>query len=77
MLAPRPPPDRFIISYSKQDSSAFVRKLALALKERHFNIWLDQLDLKGGAAWDSQIQMALDTANVMIVVLSKHSVESG
>ena len=68
--------DKYFISYSKKDSSSFAIKLATALKERGFKVWLDQLDIKGGLIWDTAIQKALDEAGCVIILLSESSVSS-
>ncbi|HVF96007.1 MAG TPA: toll/interleukin-1 receptor domain-containing protein, partial [Flavisolibacter sp.] len=62
-------------SYSRTDS-AFVLKLAKDLRDAGVELWLDQLDIKGGSHWDSAIEKALNTAASLIVVLSDESVKS-
>jgi hypothetical protein len=62
-------------SYSRDDSD-FVLGLAKELRESGAQIWLDQLDIKAGARWDTSIEKALEAANTLLVVLSETSVGS-
>ena len=41
-------------SYSRNDSD-FALRLAKDLKSAGANVWIDQLDIKAGQEWDSQI----------------------
>ena len=49
------------VSYSREDSE-FVLRLARDLKAAGANVWLDQLDIQPGHAWDSMIESALIAA---------------
>ena len=62
-------------SYSRQDSD-FVIHLAQSLREAGAEVWLDQLDIKPGSRWDKSIEQALFKSSILLVVLSKSSVES-
>ena len=62
-------------SYSRDDSE-FVLDLAKKLRAAGRNVWLDQLDIETGERWDSSIEKALEKADVLLVVLSKTSVDS-
>ncbi|MEM7085304.1 MAG: TIR domain-containing protein [Bacteroidota bacterium] len=63
------------ISYSRSDS-AFVLELAKKLRASGAQIWLDQLDIRPGTAWDDSIEKALANSNTVLVVLSEASVTS-
>jgi eukaryotic-like serine/threonine-protein kinase len=63
------------ISYSREDS-AFVLRLAEDLRAGGARIWLDQLDIVPGHAWDNAIEQALMEATRMLLVLSPSSVKS-
>ena len=65
----------YFFSYSRNDSE-FVLKLAKELRFTNANIWLDQLDIKGGDRWDSAIENALEKCVGMIIILSPESVNS-
>jgi TIR domain len=62
-------------SYSRDDSE-FVLKLAKDLRTEGANIWLDQLDIPAGKRWDAEIEQALESAQVQLVILSPSSVGS-
>lgn len=62
-------------SYSRDDSE-FVLDLAKKLRAEGRNVWLDQLDIETGERWDRSIEKALEEADVLLVVLSKTSVDS-
>lgn len=62
-------------SYSRKDSE-FVLSLAQELREAGADIWLDQLDIEPGTAWDDSIEDALAKSDTLLVVLSKTSVAS-
>jgi hypothetical protein len=58
------------VSYSRDDSE-FALRLAQDLKAAGANVWLDQLELVPGRAWDNAIEDALLAAPQMLVVLSR------
>ena len=62
-------------SYSRKDSE-FVLDLARELRSSGANIWLDQLDIEPGTAWDDSIEEALARSSTLLVILSKTSVAS-
>jgi len=63
------------ISYSRVDSE-FVLRLARDLKAAGANIWLDQIDIKPGQPWDNAIEVALQEAPQMLLVLTPASAKS-
>ena len=65
----------YFLSYARNDSE-FALKLAKDLREAGANLWLDQLDIMAGQHWDRSVEKALKGCECMILVLSKHSVES-
>ncbi len=62
-------------SYSR-DNSEFVLKLAKELRKTGASVWLDQLDIKPGTRWDISIEKALENSQILLIILSKSSVES-
>lgn len=67
--------ETLFFSYSRDDS-AFVLDLAKNLRQAGANVWLDQLDITPGVRWDKAIEKALIQSNILLVILSKSSVES-
>jgi hypothetical protein len=63
------------ISYSREDSE-FVLRLAGDLKAAGAAVWLDQLDIATGKAWDVAIERALIDCPRLMVVLSPAAVAS-
>lgn len=51
-----------------------VRKLYQRLQRDGFQPWLDEKDILPGQDWESEIQNALRTADVVLVCLSSHAV---
>lgn len=46
------------------------------LKEKGFNVWIDQMDIPAGSVWDLEVQKALNDSDCVIIILSKASVVS-
>ena len=63
------------VSYSREDSE-FALRLAQDLKAAGANVWLDQLELVPGRAWDNSIEDALLESPQILVILSPTSVKS-
>jgi formylglycine-generating enzyme required for sulfatase activity len=66
---------RIFISYSRKDQD-FARRLAESLAQMGADIWLDVDDIPAGMKWSSAIQEGLDTAQVLIVIISPDSMTS-
>ena len=63
------------ISYSTKDSE-FIDKLSAELIKKRIQIWLDKWEMQPGDSLIDKIQNALTESSFLLVVLSKHSVES-
>jgi hypothetical protein len=63
------------ISYAREDSE-FALRLVADLKKEAANVWLDQLDIRPGQQWDSEVERAFSTCNEMLVILSPAAVDS-
>jgi hypothetical protein len=63
------------ISYSRKDA-AFARRLAESLSHLGADLWLDVEDIPAGMNWRSAIQEGLDTAQLMLVVISPDAMKS-
>lgn len=66
-------PDIFL-SYSREDQQAAAR-IAAALQQEGHEVWWDQA-LNAGDAYDRITEQALESARAVVVLWSKHSVES-
>jgi len=67
--------DKIFFSYSRYDS-AFVLKLANDLRNAGLSVWLDQLDIPPGKHWDKEIEIALNSANCVLAIISPKSLAS-
>lgn len=63
------------ISYSRRDEE-FARRLAGALSDHGFQVWIDIEDIPAGMKWSRAIQQGLDDANAMVVLISPDSMAS-
>lgn len=63
------------ISYSSKDKE-FVDKLAIRLVKDRIKVWVDRWEINVGDSLIDKIQKGLTDSSFLIVVLSKHSVES-
>lgn len=66
---------RAFISYAHTDA-AFATRLATALPGLGIEPWIDRHGIHGGARWSSSIQAALDSADVLILVLTPAAMAS-
>ena len=62
------------LSYAREDS-AQARPIALALEKHGHSVWWD-LHVRGGAQFAKVIEEALKAADAVVVLWSKHSIES-
>jgi formylglycine-generating enzyme required for sulfatase activity len=67
-------PLRVFLCHASQDKPA-VRKLHRYLKSRGVQPWLDELDLLPGENWEVEIPKAILSSDVILVCLSKNSVD--
>jgi formylglycine-generating enzyme required for sulfatase activity len=68
-----PRPLRVFLCHASQDKPA-VRKLYRYLKQRGVQPWLDEFDLLPGEKWEEEIPNALFSSDVILVCLSKNSI---
>jgi TolB-like protein/Flp pilus assembly protein TadD len=67
-------PATLFLSYARADR-AWAEKLADALNEAGYTIWWDAL-IEGGVQFAASIRQALESADAVVVLWSRHSVES-
>jgi TIR domain len=66
---------KVFISHSSVDKP-FVRRLTARIRRAGFEVWLDKHELIAGDPLGEKIARALTEANVVLVVVSDHSVKS-
>src|ERR1700745_3330907 len=64
---------RVFISYARKDGADLARCLQADLEERGFDPWLDTQRLSGGSTWTKEIEVALDRADYVLVLLTNGS----
>lgn len=62
-------------SYSRSDAE-FAQKLAKDLQAEGYSIWIDQISVEPGKRWDSEVEKALESSDVFLVVISPDAVSS-
>lgn len=66
---------KIFLSYSRKNDE-FALKLAKDLRAVGVNIWIDQIDVKVGQNWDDVTEDALNSSDIMLLILSPESVKS-
>lgn len=68
-------PLRVFLSYSRKDETVanHVRRVA---RDAGQDVWIDSYDIRAGDGWRASIVSGIEQADVVLVVLSKHSVGS-
>jgi hypothetical protein len=51
-----------------------IREIYHRLKNSGFEPWLDEINIHPGLNWDSEIKKAVRSSNVVILCMSKHSI---
>jgi len=67
--------DLLFVAYARKDED-FALRLAHQLRDAAVNVWIDQLNVVPGDAWDDVVERALKDANTVLVVLSQAAVDS-
>ena len=64
---------RVFISYARKDGATLAQRLQNDLATQGFDAWLDTQRLRGGATWTREIEVALDHAQYVLVLLTHGS----
>jgi hypothetical protein len=70
-------PASIFISYARKDAADLAGRLCNDLKGRGLKAWLDTREIRGGATWTSEIERALDDAEIVLALLTSGSYVSG
>ncbi len=68
-------PDHIFISHATKDDN-FVKELRIALESLKLSVWVDSRNLRGGNKLKPEINLAIEEARQVIVVLSPNTVNS-
>src|SRR6266851_4584757 len=66
-------PSRIFISYARKDGATLAQRLQSDLTKQGFDAWLDIRRLRGGGTWTKEIEVALDQAKYVLVLLTHGS----
>jgi formylglycine-generating enzyme required for sulfatase activity len=66
---------RTFISYSRINKD-FALRLSKELRASGFNIWVDLLDIPTGSRWDDEVEKALESCEIFMVILTPASITS-
>ena len=66
------PTGAVFLSYASQDAEAASR-ICDALRTAGIEVWLDQIELRGGEAWDRQIRERIHDCRLFIALISAHT----
>ena len=72
--APKAAPVRLFLSYGRRDAKDLADRLSADLKAAGFEVWLDTREITTGMPWQAEIVDGLRSAQVVIALLSPHSV---
>src|SRR5512138_756571 len=69
---------RAFISYARSDGEQTARSLRTRLENEHpeITLWLDRAQMQGGVGWWKQITEALDTVEILIMILTPGALQS-
>ena len=68
-------PDKIFISHASRDDE-FVKELRVALESLKLPVWVDSRNLRGGNKLAPEIELAIEEARQVIVVISSNTVNS-
>lgn len=60
------------LSYASEDTQAAAR-LCTGLRNAGIEVWLDQNELRGGAAWDAAIRKQIRSCGLFVPIISRNS----
>ena len=67
-------PPRLFLSYGVRDASEIAERLRRDLAARGYQVWQDVSRLRAGRPWDEDVPEGLRTSQVVLALLSPHSV---
>jgi hypothetical protein len=78
MAAPEPTAalPKIFLSYGRSDAGELARKLTADLRAEGFEVWLDTSKIRAGEDWANQIADGLRSAQIVIALMSPHSVRT-
>jgi hypothetical protein len=71
-----PVEENIFVSYSRADGAELASKLHDALEDVGLKVWLDVYNIAPGTNWNEQIDIALESVDVILVILTPGAVKS-
>ena len=68
--------EKIFVSYARADGADFALRLSRDLKEKGYDVWIDQEDIRAGAEWDLEIEKALKTSDCVLFIETEKSITS-
>lgn len=65
---------RVFISYAREDRESATRLYRLLTKIDGLSPWMDLYNLLPGSEWENEVMRAIESSNLIVLLLSKHSV---
>jgi WD40 repeat protein len=59
-----------LVSYARKDGSSTAETLRRYLETKGFEVWLDSTRVHGGGTWTTEIECAIDRADVIVALLT-------
>ena len=66
---------KIFFSYAREDAQ-FALRLATDIRMAGIDIWMDQLDIRAGTRWDTEVENALQLSKALLVILTPSSAAS-
>lgn len=67
---------KIFISYGRKDAKELVDRLCVDLTAAGFDVWRDTREIRAGADWQAEIVDGLRSAQVIVAVMTPHSVRT-
>jgi hypothetical protein len=67
---------KIFISYSRADGQKYAVELASKLRAIKANVWIDVVNIPPGKKWDHEIEIALDSAGIVLFIATQNSTTS-
>jgi WD40 repeat protein len=67
---------RVFISYARSDGEQAANELRMLLEQQEIPIWQDRVKMEGGRDWWLQIEKALNTVEVMVMIMTPAALRS-
>lgn len=67
---------RIFISYARKDGEFFAERICAEFDSLELTYWWDRNQMEGGKSWWQQIQTNIEKAEFLVLLATKHAIES-